>query len=138
MSINKIIDKNMESCYFQIPKNIFMKNFLKNLYRLQGKEVEWAIVEEKTNEETTYKLALAVIGTRLYVDVAARRFFTTVELPGLISRKLHKAKEIPSGEVIVFEAEDDAEKRVILPKNFLQDIYGVTLYDKSLEGRLLL
>lgn len=139
MSINKIVDKNIESCYFQTPKNIFMEKieFLKKLHNLQGKEVEWCLIEETTAGGTSYKLGLSVIGTRLYVDVAARRFFSTVNLREF-SRKIYPADEIESQEVIVFEARDDNEKYIILPPTFLEDIYGVMLYDKSLEGRLLL
>ena len=110
---------------------------LKQIYNLQGEDVEWVVVEEKTKEETTYKLGLSVIGTRLYVDIVARRFFTTVDWPE-ISRQVYPAKEIPSRGVIIFEAKDDSEKNVIMPKSFLSDIYANAWYNKSLEGHLLL
>ena len=112
-------------------------DILKKAYNLQGKTVRWAVIEEKTDDEVEYKLGLLIKGSRLYVDVIARRLYTALNWPE-ISRQVYEARVIPSGDVIVFEDKKDANKRVVMPKTFFEDIYGGTVYDPSLEDRLLL
>ena len=145
-----------------------MKKYVELIYNLQDKKTEWCVIEEETppkdisdmsqdmkilneispwlfeekteqDSETTYKPGLYVKGTRLYVDLYARRFFTTVEWPGLISRKVHPAKwTYVKGEMVCLKARDDESIFLMLGRNFILDIHNVCWYDKSLEGRLLL
>ena len=145
-----------------------MKKYVELIYNLQDKKTEWCIIEETTHpkdtswmsqdmkilkeispelfeEETeqepemTHKPGLYVKGTRLYVDLYARRFFTTVEWPGLISRKVHPAKwTYVKGGKVCLKARDDESIFLMLSRNFILDIHNVCWYDKSLEGRLLL
>ncbi len=81
-------------------------DYLKNIYNLHGHHVEWAIIEETVRhkiqkkedmakfvqaylseeekdeyeEESTLKLGLFIKSSRVYVDLFARRFFSTANI----------------------------------------------------------
>lgn len=140
-------------------------DFLKNIYNLHGHHVEWAIIEEavrhkmqKTEdlaqmllthlsgeekmdeyeEERTLKLGLFIKGSRVYVDLFARRFFSTVNVD-ILERKVYPARRVSCGDDnVAFEAKEDTSKFLVFSKTFLQDIYGVTQYGEWMEERLLL
>lgn len=140
--------------------------FLKNIYNLHGHHVEWAIIEETVrdkkqkaedpvqmlltfylseekvkdeyDEERTLKLGLFIKGSRVYVDLFARRFFSTVNLD-MLERKVYPARRVSCGDGnVAFEAKEDTSKYLVFSKTFLQDIYGVTQYGEWMEERLLL
>ena len=110
--------------------------FLKRLHGLENKEVEWCIIDE---DEDGYALGLSVVGTRLYLDIVARRFRTTVKLPEL-SRQVYPAVEVPTDEkdTVVFAAKDDPQKKVFMTSTFIDDIYGSMIYQPEMENELLL
>lgn len=98
-------------------------DFLKNIYNLHGHHVEWAIIEEivrdkketedmaemhmlayylsgekvkeEYEEESTLKLGLFIKGSRVYVDLCARRFFSTVNID-ILERKVYPARHLRS------------------------------------------
>ena len=139
-------------------------DYLKNNYNLHGCHVEWAIIEEtvrhkmeKTDdtaqmvlaylgeeekleyeEERTLKLGLFIKGSRVYVDLFARRFFSTVNID-ILERKVYPTRRVSCGDGnVAFEAKEDTSKFLVFSKTFLQDIYGVTQYGECMEERLLL
>lgn len=140
-------------------------DFLKNIYNLHGYHVEWAIIEETVRhkmkgtedpaqmlqaylsgeegkddyeEESTLKLGLFIKGSRVYVDLFARRFFSTVNID-ILERKVYPAGRVSCGDGnVAFEAKEDTSKYLVFSKTFLQDIYGVTQYGEWMEKRLLL
>ena len=138
-------------------------DYLKNIYNLHGHHVEWAIIEEtirykkedsenmveemisralgeemKYEEESKLKLGLFIKDSRVYVDLFARRFFSTVNID-ILERKVYPARRVSCGDGnVAFEAKEDTSKNLVFSKNFLQDIYGVTQYGEWMEERLLL
>ena len=140
-------------------------DYLKTIYNLHGHHVEWTIIEEavrhkmqKTEdlaqmllthlsgeekmdeyeEERALKLGLFIKGSRVYVDLFARRFFSTVNVD-ILERKVYPARRVSCGDGnVAFEAKEDTSKFPVFSKTFLQDIYGVTQYGEWMEEQLLL
>ena len=136
-------------------------SYLKEVFDLQDRHVEWAIIEEtrkrkekidrdmpdiladyldgyRIKEESTLKPGLYIKDSRVYVDLLARRLFSTINLPEL-SRKVYPARRNSiQGEGIMFEAKEDTSKRILLSSTFIEDIYNVTRYGEWMEERLLL
>ena len=76
--------------------------------------------------------------SRLFISLLERRFYTESRLPEF-SRKVYIAKRIPCNTGLVrFEAKEHPEKRVILPKGFINDTYSVAWYSQELEKQTLL
>lgn len=114
-------------------------DLLKRIYNLDGKSVGWAVIEETTRDESKLKPGLFIKGSRVYVDLFARRLYSTVDLPDLIKRRVYAATYIRVDDgMIVLEAKDDKEKYIVLPRTFIADAYNVTIYSEWMEGRLLL
>lgn len=112
--------------------------FFKNIFNLHGKVVRWAVVEEISSNITDYKPGLFIKGSRVYVDLYARRFYSTVKLD-FLERKVYPARRVRAeGGAIVLEAKDAPDKYVILPQTFINDIFGTTIYGEWMEGRLIL
>lgn len=108
------------------------------MHNLQGRDVHWAVVEEKTaNEITSYRPALEVKGSTLYLDLLARRFYSPIALPEL-KRVVHLARRQDVDDMVAFIAEEDEQKQVVLPSTFLEDAYVPAWYDESLEEGLLI
>lgn len=112
-------------------------NLVKQIHNLEDKDVEWAVIEEKTPTKTTYKPGLKIKGSSLYVDLLARRLYSPVELPEF-KRKIYDAKVIDVDDMIVFVSHEYVHKQIVLPASFLTDMYLPIRYDKDLEGKLLL
>ena len=117
--------------------------YLKEIYNLHGKSVGWAIIEEKFmcndgNQTVELKPGLAINGSRVYVDLFARRLYSTIKLPEFERSVYVARKEKAENGMIVFVAKDDSEKSLLLPKTFIKDIYDVTRYGTWMEDRLLL
>ena len=129
-------------------------NLLKSIYQLQGKKVEWGLIEEITcpkekntwglivpngEQNVEYKPGLYIKNSRVYVDIFARRYFSTIELKDTITRKIHRARlKALQGGYIIIEARDDPSKHIVLGRHFVDDIYNVTVYGEWMEERLLL
>lgn len=117
--------------------------YLKEIYNLHGKSVCWAIVEEKVmcgdgNRTVELKPGLAIKGSRVYVDLFARRLFSTIKLPELERNVYVAQKEKAENGMIILVTKDDSGKSLLLPKTFINDIYDVTRYETWMEERLLL
>ena len=116
--------------------------YLKGIFNLHGKSVGWAIIEEKVkcgdSEEIVLKPGLAIKGSRVYVDLFARRLVSTIKLPELERNVYIARKEKAENGMIALVAKDDSGKYLILPKTFISDIYNVTRYGEWMEERLLL
>ena len=117
--------------------------YLKEIFNLHGKSVGWAIIEEKVmcndgNQIIELKPGLAIKGSRVYVDLFARRLYSTIKLPEFERIVYVARKEKAENGMIVFVAKDDSEKSLLLPKTFIKDIYDVTRYGTWMEDRLLL
>ena len=117
--------------------------YLKEIFNLHGKSVGWAIVEEKVmcsdgNQTIKLKPGLAIKGSRVYVDLFARRLYSTIKMTK-IERIIYVArKEKAENGMIVLVAKDDSGKSLLLPKTFINDIYNVTRYETWMEEQLLL
>ena len=117
--------------------------YLKEIFNLHGKSVGWAIIEEKVihsdgNQTIELRPGLAIKGSRVYVDLFARRLYSTIKLPEFERIVYVARKEKAENGMIVFVAKDDSEKSLLLPKTFIKDIYDVTRYGTWMEDRLLL
>ena len=115
-------------------------DLLKDIFNLHGKSVGWAIVEEvrHVSESVEYKPGLIIKGSRVYVDLFVRRFFSTIKLPEL-ERTVYAARMERVGEgKVAIVAKEDGRKYVILPKTFINDILGTSIYGGWMEERLLL
>ena len=117
--------------------------YLKEIFNLHGKSVGWAIIEEKLmcsdgNQTIELKPGLAIKGSRVYVDLFARRLFSTIKLPEL-ERNVYAARKEKAGNgMITFVVKEDNEKTLFLPKTFINDIYNVTRYGAWMEEQSLL
>ena len=114
--------------------------YLKDYYNLHGKTIGWAIVEEIRKDDDSHELkpALYIKGSRVYVDLFARRLYSTISLSEF-ERKVHVAKKGNVGDgKIVLVAKEDSNKLIILPKTFVSDIHNVTRYGQWMEEQLLL
>ena len=117
--------------------------YLKEIYNLHGKSVGWAIIEEKFmcndgNQTVELKPGLAINGSRVYVDLFARRLYSTIKLPEFERSVYVARKEKAENGMIALVAKDCSGKCLLLPKTFINDIYNVTRYETWMEERLLL
>lgn len=117
--------------------------YLKDIFNLHGKSVGWAIIEEKAKcsdgeQSVELKPGLVIKGSRIYVDLFARRLFSTIKLPELERNVYIARKEKAENGMIALVAKDGIEKSLLLPKTFINDIYNVTRYGAWMEERLLL
>lgn len=114
--------------------------YLKDYYNLHGKAISWAIIEEisKGDDSQELKPGLYIKGSRVYVDLFARRLYSTISLREF-ERKIHVAKKENVGDgKIVLVAKEDAGKYIVLPKTFVADIHDGTRYGQWMEEQLLL
>lgn len=115
-------------------------DYLKDYYNLHGKAINWAVIEETGRADDSHKLkpCLYIRGSRVYVDLYARRLFSTISLREF-ERKVYVAKKENVGDgKIVLVAKDDASRYIVLPKTFVADIHNVTRYGQWMEEQLLL
>lgn len=117
--------------------------YLKEIFNLHGKSVGWAIIEEKVihndgNQIIELKPGLAIKGSRVYVDLFARRLYSTIKLPEFERIVYVARKEKAENGMIVLVAKEDNGKSLLLPKTFINDIYNVTRYEAWMEEQLLL
>lgn len=117
--------------------------YLKDIFNLHGKSIGWAIIEEKIMcsdgaQTVELKPGLIIKGSRVYVDLFARRLFSTIKLPEL-ERNVYAARKEKAGNgMITFVVKEDNEKTLFLPKTFINDIYNVTRYGAWMEEQSLL
>ena len=98
--------------------------YLKEIYNLHGKSVGWAIIEEKFmcndgNQTVELKPGLAINGSRVYVDLFARRLYSTIKLPEFERIVYVARKEKAENGMIVLVAKEDNGKSLLLPKTLL-------------------
>lgn len=113
-------------------------DIIKNIYCLHGKSIEWAVIEEVSKGGTNLKPGIYIKGSRVYIDLYARRLFSTIELSEL-SRRIFVARreKVDKGHIALI-AKEDSQKNIILPRTFVADIHNVTIYGKWMEEQLLL
>ena len=115
-------------------------DYLKDYYNLHGKAISWAIIEEIGRADDSHELkpGLYIKGSRVYVDMFARRLFSIISLREF-ERKVHVAKKENVGDgKIVLVAKEDASTYIVLPKAFVADIHNVTRYGQWMEEQLIL
>lgn len=115
-------------------------DYLKDYYNLHGKAICWAIIEEIGRADDIHELkpGLYIKGSRVYVDLFARRLYSTISLIEF-ERKVYVAKKENVGDgKIMLVTKEDASKYIVLPKTFVADIYNVTRYGQWMEEHLLL
>ena len=117
--------------------------YLKEIFNLHGKSIGWAIIEETVmcsdgNQTIELKPGLAIKGSRVYVDLFARRLYSTIKMPEFERIVYVARKEKAENGMIVLVAKDDSGKSLLLPKTFINDIYNVTRYETWMEEQLLL
>ena len=89
--------------------------YLKDIFNLHGKSIGWAIIEEKIMcsdgaQTVELKPGLIIKGSRVYVDLFARRLFSTIKLPEL-ERNVYAARKEKAGNgMITFVVKEDNEK----------------------------
>lgn len=110
--------------YFQIPKN---------------KKISWGIIEETAKGETKYRLGVLFPNSKLYLDVARRRFFTETDSAVNncdITRRIYPAKRKCYGYAYYFT---NKEKNICVEysKRFIADVYYFALYSKELENDIV-
>lgn len=115
--------------------------YLKEFYGLQDKIVQWAVIEEKGTSKltVTYKPGLYIKGSKVYVDLYARRFYSIISLSQL-ERKVHVAKLILKERegVAVLMAKENHIKTVTLSNSFVSDIHSTSRYGQWMEDQVLL
>ena len=115
--------------------------YLKEYYGLQSKSVQWAVIEENTASKltATYKPGLYIKGSKVYVDLCARRFYSIISLSQL-ERKVHVAKLILKKRegVAVLMAKENNHKSVTLSSSFVSDIHKTGRYGQWMEEQVLL
>ena len=117
--------------------------YLKDIFNLHGKSIGWAIIEEKIMcsdgaQTVELKPGLIIKGSRVYVDLFARRLFSAIKLPELERNVYAARKEKAENGMITFVVKEDNEKSLFLPKTFINDIYNVTRYGAWMEEQSLL
>ena len=115
--------------------------YLKEFYGLQGKSVHWAIIEEKRASEKAfnYKPGLYIKGSKVYVDLNSRRFYSIISL-SLLERKVYVAqlKVCKRQGIATLIAMDDKDKSIVLPHSFVEDTHNNCRYAKWMEDNVLL
>lgn len=97
--------------------------------------LEWCVVRESSRMGCELRLGVALKGTKLYIDVAMRRFFTQVDIP-LIERRCYPAERIDRKSHYEYRT---AEGLVLTrPKHYIRDIYYATRFDPGLLTATLL
>ena len=117
--------------------------YLKDIFNLHGKSIGWAIIEEKIMcsdgaQTVELKPGLIIKGSRVYVDLFARRLFSAIKLPELERNVYAARKEKAENGMITLVVKEDNEKSLFLPKTFINDIYNVTRYGAWMEEQSLL
>ena len=113
-------------------------DIIKNIYCLHGKSIEWAVIEETSKSGSNLKPGIYIKGSRVYVDLYARRLFSMVEVSEFARRIYVAKREKVDKDHIALIAKEDVQKSIILPRTFVADIHNVTIYGKWMEAQLLL
>ena len=126
--------------------------FLNDFYHLQGKDIEWAIIEETYPEDklergpmervnpkypnSKFKPGLIVKGSRVYVDLMERKIQCPRRLDRY-SRKAHPAELKKGGNDSEFAAlvgKEDQSMQIILPSSFVLDIHRQCWYGEWMDN----
>ena len=116
--------------------------FLKDFYHLQGKDIEWAVIEEADEDNTQdnkLKPGLVIKDSSIYVNLFDRKLQKSIRL-GSYSRKAYPAnKEIAgkNGEYAILVAKEDQSKQIILPVSFVLDIHRECWYGEWMETEIM-
>ena len=143
----------------QMPNLIIMDEkleFLKGIFNLKNKEVDWGVVQENTYEDNEkvveHKPGLYIKDSRVFVDLYARRFYSIIKLPE-IKREILPAKLLIVSEETIFtddEVDTSSEKKavliakdndsikIVLPEDFIEYLFEDTIYNPGMEESLLL
>lgn len=120
----------METCRY----NTF--RFFREQFRLPAKAaLEWCVVKESSNLGTELRLGVALKGTRLYIDVAMRRFFTQIDC-GAVSRQCIPAVRLDRKDAYEYRTAEGWG--ISRPKHFIRDIYRTARFDAELLESTLL
>ena len=134
--------------------------FLKGIFNLKNKEVDWGVVQETTYEDNEkvveHKPGLYIKDSHVFVDLYARRFYSIIKLPE-IKREILPAKlliiteetmfanddtddtdDIPSEKKAVLIAKDNDSIKIVLPEDFIEYLFEDTIYNPGMEESLLL
>ena len=97
--------------------------------------LQWCVVEESSPIGRELRLGVQLKGTKLYIDVAMRRFFHEIDCPA-ITRRCFPAKRI-AGKTH-YNYRSSASLSITWPKSYIRDIYASSVFNKELIGGLLL
>ncbi|MBR5725385.1 MAG: hypothetical protein IKX56_01475 [Muribaculaceae bacterium] len=117
--------------------------FLKDYYHLQGKSIEWAVIEETSEnnpQKNTTKPGLFIEGSRVYVNLLERKIQKPLNNLYGFSRKAYPAERVTAGnksEYAVLVAKEDQTKQIILPASFILDIYRECWYGEWMEDGIM-
>ena len=117
--------------------------FFKDYYHLQGKNIEWAVIEEtNTNkpQDDKMKPGLFIEGSNVYVNLFERKLQKPLDDFYGFSRKVYPAEKVKAGnnaEYAVLVAKEDQTKQIILPACFVLDIYRECWYGEWMEDGIM-
>ncbi|MDO4162334.1 MAG: hypothetical protein Q4D80_04955 [Pseudomonadota bacterium] len=113
--------------------------FLREYFRIPAnKKIGWGIIEEclEKNGKTEYRPGVYIENSRVYLDIAKRRFFTQMSSP-LISRCIHPAVKTRQGLACCYTAKDNKNLSIVRSRTYITDIFYPAIYSKELEENLL-
>jgi len=106
--------------------------FLRNYFHIpESRKICWGIIEEIVENETAYRPGVCISGSSLYLDIAGRRFFSTVKTPK-ITRQIYPAVRRTVKDGFYFTAKEK-NLSIVRSKSYIADIYYPALYSKALE-----
>ncbi len=97
--------------------------------------LEWCVVRESSRTGSELRLGVALKGTKLYIDVAMRRFFSQVDIP-LIERRCYPAVRIDRKSHYEYRTAEGLSLR--FPKHYICDIYYPARFSRELLAHSVL
>lgn len=132
---------------------------LVGIFNLEGKEVEWGIIvegdtdvinefleqedtkttknEAATKDEVTCQPGIYIKDCQIYVDLRARRFYSTVKLPEIRRLIFPAACVTKDGKNWLVAKDGQANLTIEFPIEDLWNLYKVCLYAPWMEEEVL-
>lgn len=112
-------------------KKIESKSFLHEYFRIPSSIVtDWCIIEEIANKEQSLRFGLWIKDTKLYLDIAHRRFYTAGSF-GPIARKIHPAEKRKIKGQLTLTSRDNPDMIICLPNSFMADVFYPAIFQRS-------
>lgn len=105
--------------------------FLRKHFKISArKKISWGIIEEKSdvNNRISYKPGVYIEDSNLFLDIAARRFYTANGY-----KKIYPATRKAERLCYRYTVKDNPELSIVRSKTYIADILYPTIYSKDLE-----